>query len=168
MQLKLSFRLSFIIAGLFCLLLLSVGYLLEYGFHLEPCPLCLLQRYVFWAMAFVFGLGALHDCKNIGRYLYSGIAFVLASLGASLALRHIWLQHLPPEQAPACTAGLERMLQFQPWLQVLKTVLTASGQCAKVDFTILTLSLPVWTLFSFLALMIFIMLIIILQKKRRI
>lgn len=168
MQPRLTFRVCFFIAGLVCLALLGIAYLLEYGFHLDPCPLCLLQRYLFWIMTFIFFLSSTHHCKTPGRYIYCGIIFILGVMGALLSARHIWLQHLPSDQTPACTAGLERMLRFQPLQEVLKTVLTSSGECAKVDFTILTFSLPAWTLLCFLGITSFSILLIILHKKRRI
>lgn len=167
-MLNLSFRQLFLAAALVCLAFLGLAYGLQFQLKLEPCPLCLLERYVFWCIAFVLILGSIHSVKSWGRFVYSGFLIFFGLLGISLTLRHLWLQQLPPEKVPACTAGLERLLAYQPFLQVLKTVLTASGECAKADFILLGLSLPAWAFLAFSGFTLLGVILIIFQKKRRI
>ena len=40
--------------------------------------------------------------------------FVAAGIGAGIAGRHVWLQHLPPDQVPACGPGLSYMVESMP------------------------------------------------------
>jgi disulfide bond formation protein DsbB len=83
------------------------------------------------------------------------LAFLAAAIGAGIAARHVWLQHLPPDQVPACGPGLSYMIESMPnWLAVVKKVLAGSGECAEVNWTLLGFSMPEWTLLCFLLLAI--------------
>ena len=64
----------------------------------------------------------------------------------------MWLQNLPEDRVPACGAGLETMLDVFPLAEVIKLVLSGDGNCAKIDWTFLGLSLPTWTMVGFVAL----------------
>jgi disulfide bond formation protein DsbB len=105
----------------------------------------------------VIGLvGAIHSPKNgSGRAIYGVLAFLAAATGAGIAGRHVWLQHLPPDQVPACGPGLAYMIESMPsYLDVFKKVLQGSGECAEVNWTLFGLAMPDWTLLSFVLLAI--------------
>ena len=128
---------------------------------------------VFFSPASLFLLFSLffvayRDPKNLSRYGYYGGVILLSLMGMVLAIRHIWLQHLPPEKVPACTAGLERLLSIKPFFEAFKTILMSGGECAKVDFRFFSLSIPLWTLLIFFSFAAFGVLLWFLQKKRRI
>ena len=95
MQVQLNSREGFILGFLICLGLLGGAYIIEYGFHVEPCPLCVLQRMVFWGMGIVFLIGAFHNPKNKLKDFLCVILTVLGVSGILLATRQIWLQNLP-------------------------------------------------------------------------
>lgn len=144
-----SFRTAFGACAILCAAFL--GYAVWSQFHelLEPCPLCQFQRIGF-LLLFVVSLAAVvHNPGATGRRVYGVLAFVSAVLGFAIAARHTWLQHLPPDQVPECGAGLNYMLQTFPVGDVLRKVFTGSGECAKVDWTFLGLSMPEWNLFWF-------------------
>jgi disulfide bond formation protein DsbB len=67
----------------------------------------------------------------------------------AVAGRHVWLQHLPPEDVPACGPGLDYWMDTFPLHQVMMKVFKGSGECAVIDWTFLGLSLPAWTLAAF-------------------
>ena len=119
-----------------------------------PCPLCIFQRIAFGGVALVGLLGAIHDPKGaLGRRFYGVLAFLAAAIGAGIAMRHVWIQSLPPDQVPSCNSlGLDYMLGVMPVGQVIREVLTGSGECAKIDWTFLGQSMPVWTLVCFVLL----------------
>jgi len=146
------FRLSTALGALICFFALITAYFLEYQLHIEPCPLCILQRWVLWGMGFLFVVILLmHRHKWISALLLFGNSLlVLAGIG--LAARQIWLQSLPKEAAPSCAASFDRLLQTYPWFDAIRQVLTTAGECAEIPIQILGLSLPQWTLLSFLAL----------------
>lgn len=132
--------------------LLYALYTQIYG-GLNPCPLCTLQRGAFMALAAVFVLGSLHAPRRFAvRAIYVALAILIALLGAGVAMRHVWLQQLPPDQVPACGPDLAHMLQSWPLLDVVRQVLTGSGECAVVDWRFLGLSMPAWSLLTFLVL----------------
>jgi disulfide bond formation protein DsbB len=58
----------------------------------------------------------------------------------------------PPGSIPACGADLDFMLDVFPLTEVVLKVFQAGGECAKVDFTLLGLSMPGWVfVFALLA-----------------
>ena len=131
---------------------LGFAYYAQFYLGLEPCPLCIFQRIALLALGLVFLLAAAHHPQSKGGRVYGVLLGLIASIGASIATRHIWLQHLPPEQAPRCGPGLDYLLETLPLNETIREVLTGSGECAKVDWTLLGLSLPQGTLLVFLGL----------------
>lgn len=153
------------------------AYYLQYGVGLEPCPLCIFQRVGLVALG-VFSLifALLPDpyrlnkkAKNtaeksatyaINKPLLFGkwLLWMLATLGvlwsAGVAARHVWLTYLPADQVPACGAGLDFWLKTQALPNVLKLVLTGSGECAKIDWTLFGISLPEQALAFFVLLLL--------------
>jgi protein dithiol:quinone oxidoreductase len=168
MRLPLTFRSLFRVGGIVCFVFLGSAYLLEYAFHLVPCPLCLLQRYLLWMVTCFFWLGVLDNPGNVGRLLYSISIIFFSSLGAAFAGRHLWILHVPSTEIPSCSAGLEKMLATLPILDALKSVLSGSQSCMQSDLLIFGLSLPMWSLLSFISIIVFVGIIMQLQLKRRI
>jgi protein dithiol:quinone oxidoreductase len=70
----------------------------------------------------------------------------------AVAARHLWIQHLPEGAVPACGATLSYMLEVLPLADVLRKVLSGSGECAQVTWTMLGLSMPGWVLLAAAAL----------------
>src|SRR5829696_4462461 len=95
-RLNMSSRAAYAMGFLACAGLLAFGYYLQYFQNEEPCPLCILQRVAFLDMMIVFAVAAVHAPKRRGAVVYSGLLFVMAAMGAGIAGRQVWLQHLPP------------------------------------------------------------------------
>lgn len=125
---------------------------LQNALHLEPCPLCVFQRVSMIGIAAVWLLAALHGPRGFGRWIYAVLATLAASSGIGIAWRHVWLQGLPPDQVPACGPSLDYMLDIQPLQEVITTVLKGDGDCAAVAAQFMGLSIPAWTLGSFIGL----------------
>jgi len=68
----------------------------------------------------------------------------MATIG--VAARHVWIQHLPEDAVPACGAGLKFLLEEFPLAEVIRKVLSGSGECHQVNWTFLSLSMPSWVL----------------------
>jgi disulfide bond formation protein DsbB len=144
----LSRRVRNSIGAVACALLLAYAYYLQYHGGLEPCPLCVFQRVAVFALGIVFLLAALHNPGKAGARIY-GVLMVLAALaGIGVAARHLYIQSLPPGEVPSCGATLDYMLDVCPLVDVIRKVLTASGECGVVDWTFLGLSMPAWVLIS--------------------
>jgi protein dithiol:quinone oxidoreductase len=148
-------RLAYLLGFVVCLGLVAFALYLQYVEHQEPCPLCIFQRVVFLAMMVMFVIGAIHGPGRTGAVAYSSIIAVLGVIGAAIATRHVWLQHLPAEQVPACGPGLEYLLKKMPLTDVLGKVLSGSGECAEVGWTFLGLSIAGWSLVWFVVLGIY-------------
>jgi disulfide bond formation protein DsbB len=138
--------------ALLCAALLGYGYWLQFGDGLEPCPLCIFQRLAYIAAGAVAFIAAVHGPGDTGRRIYSASIVLAAGVGAAIAGRQVWLQHLPPEQVPECGPGLDYMLEAFPLSEALRMVFTGSGECAQVDWTFLSFSIAEWSLFWFVAL----------------
>jgi len=143
-------RTCFLLAFLFCAGLLLTAIYFQFVGGLEPCPLCISQRIMVLAVALVLLAAFLHNPRKTGIRVYAVLGFLTALAGASISARHVWLQHLPPEEVPACGPGLEYMFQNFPLTDTLRAMLSGTGDCAKVDWTLLGLSMPAWVLLSFL------------------
>lgn len=146
-------RFWFLLGSLGCVFLLSMGAYFQFNQGLEPCPLCISQRIAIFLTGLVFMVAVVHnpkEQKGINRYAIFGALTALG--GASISTRHVWIQHLPPDQVPECKPALEYMLQNFPLIETVKLMLSGTGDCAKVDWTMLGFSMPAWTLVAFLML----------------
>ncbi len=85
-----------------------------------------------------------------GRIVYCTLLAVFASIGAGIAGRQTWLQHLPAELVPECGPGLDFMLEMYPLLETIEKALIGTGDCAEVTWTFLSLSIAEWSLLCFM------------------
>ena len=119
---------------------------------LDPCPLCISQRIAILLTGLVFLSAAIHNPGQNRVKIYAIIGAATALCGAAISTRHVWIQHLPPDQVPECGPGLDYVLQNFPLFETIKLMLSGTGDCAKVDWTLLGFSMPAWTLLAFLML----------------
>jgi disulfide bond formation protein DsbB len=140
------------IKPLFALILSSIIGLMGYGFYsqyvdgLEPCPLCMTQRFFYLLIGLFALIGLLHNKAK----LYFGLIALSAIGGIATAGRQVWLQHLPPDQVPACGPGLQYMLETFPIGQTLRALITGDGNCAEVTWQFLGFSMAEWSLAWFI------------------
>lgn len=129
-----------------CAALLAYAYYSQYVLGLEPCPLCILQRIAVLATGLAFLGAALHRPGHAGALAWAGVIALTAVSGAAIAARHVWITAQPPGTVAECGASLDYMLEVLPLKEVLAKVLTGSGECGKVDWRFLGLSMPAWVL----------------------
>jgi disulfide bond formation protein DsbB len=118
----------------------------QYGMGLVPCHLCIFQRVEVAALGLMFLLAALHNPGDAGARFYGILIPVFSAVTAITAGRHVWIQLQPPGSVPGCGADLDFMLEVLPLMQVIIKVFQAGGECAKVDFSVLGISMPGWVL----------------------
>lgn len=147
-----SLRTGFALGLAACIALLAYVVFVQFYQHIEPCPLCIMQRVVFIGMGIVFLIGALHAPRAGGRWGYVSLLLLLALAGIGVAWRQLWLQSLPADQVPACGPGLSYMLNAFPLGQTIKMVFTGSGECAEVNWKFLGLAMPAWSLICYVVL----------------
>lgn len=144
-------RLFNLAAFLFCAASMGVALYLQYVEGMEPCPLCTFQRVAMMALGVVFLLAAIQHPSGWGRRVYAGLIALVSAAGVALAWRHLWLQSLPPDEVPTCSPGLDYLMEMFSFVEVIRTVLVGSGECAEVDI-VFGLSIPAWTLIAFVGL----------------
>ena len=145
-------RIANALGALACAGLMAYALYVQHGLGLEPCPLCILQRVAVIALGVLFLAAALHPAGAAGRRVYAVLLGLVALVGSGVAGRHVWLTTLPPERVPACGPGLDFMLESFPLRDALGMVLSGSGECAKVAWRLLGLSMPAWVLIALLCL----------------
>jgi len=143
---ELTFRQMAAAGAAACAALLAYAYYLQHFDGQDPCPLCLVQRGFYYAIALVLLAGAIHGPARVGARVYSIAAVVFAAGGLAVAARQVWLQHLPADQVPACGPDLFYMLDTFPLARTLQLLLRGSGQCAEVHWKFLGLSIAEWSL----------------------
>jgi len=142
------------LVALVALVAMLVALYLQHYQGLEPCPLCVFQRVAVIGVGVMALIAAVHGPQAWGQRVYAGVMALSAVAGVVVAGRHVWLQHLPADQVPSCGPGLDFWIAALPWQQVVQQVFQGSGECAKVDWTLLGLSLPMWTLMLFVGLLL--------------
>jgi disulfide bond formation protein DsbB len=138
-----------------CAGLLAYAYYAQFVLHLEPCPLCIFQRVGVLAIGLVFLIAAAHDPVGWGRRVYAALLGLAAVATAGVALRHLYIQSLPPGSVPSCGASLNFMLQIFSLSEVVTKVLSGSGECARITWKFLGLAMPGWVLIAAVSLGIY-------------
>jgi disulfide bond formation protein DsbB len=128
-----------------CAGLLGYAYYLQEYKGLDPCPMCILQRYAFFAIAIMALAGAIHGPRRIALKLYGALIALFAVAGGGVAIRHSYLQHFPPARE-TCGTDLEFLLNTFPLTQAFPKIFAGTGSCSKVDWKMLGLSIPEWAL----------------------
>jgi disulfide bond formation protein DsbB len=145
-----SNRVFFALTGIGTTSLLSYGYYLEFFEDLIPCPMCIFQRLCYMAIVLVALSAVIQGPARRGGIVYATLLATFAAIGAGIAGRQTWLQHLPPELVPECGPDLEFMLEMYPLLETIEKALIGTGDCAEVSWTFLSLSIAEWSLVCFL------------------
>jgi protein dithiol:quinone oxidoreductase len=148
-----------------CLALLSFGLYLQHGVGLEPCPMCIVQRYLMVLMALVAALGAAISANRFQRVAV-GLAAALAGAGAFVAARQSWLQWFPPE-VYTCGRDFYGMIETFPLKRAIPMIFRGSGDCTKIDWTLLGLSIANWSFVAFLAMGLLCVGLLVSQWRRR-
>ncbi|ENO90623.1 disulfide bond formation protein B [Thauera linaloolentis] len=145
--------------------LLGFGLYLQHAKGLEPCPMCVMQRYAFLAVALIALVGGLHGPARTGSRIYAALIGLGALAGAGIAARQTWMQIDPPA-IPECGPGLEFMLESFPLGEALPMIFRGAGDCAAVDWTFLGLSIANWSLMSFAATAVFALWMLVRRDAR--
>lgn len=162
---RLPFRLLALLLFAVCAGMLAFGLYLQHAKGIEPCPMCIMQRYAFVVVGLFALIAALHNPRGRGGQLYAGLIGLAAATGFGIAARQSWLQWFPPKYVE-CGPDLEFMMNSFPLGQALPMIFQGSGDCAKVDWTFLGLSIANWAGLWFAA--IFVMaLTVLLQRRER-
>ena len=128
--------------------------------------MCIVQRYSLVLAALLAGLTAIFSGRAA---LIGGSVLLLINVvfGAFVASRQSWLQWFPPEVA-SCGRDFYGMIETFPLQRVIPMIFKGSGDCSKIDWTFLGLSIANWSFLSFMSIsLIAVALIIRLANNRR-
>ena len=153
-----------VLVCLACVALLAFGMYLQHVVGLEPCPMCIVQRYALVLIAICAGLTGATGRKGL-QISGSLVLVVLAVAGAFVAARQSWLQWYPPEVA-SCGRDLYGMIETFPLKRALPMIFRGGGDCTKVDWTFLGGSIANWSFLWFCA-MALVGAVLIWRRARR-
>ena len=159
-------RAGYLVGFLVCAGMIAFALYLQHFRGQEPCPLCILQRVTWIALGFVFLVAAIHGPGRAGALVYGALLFIIAAVGVGIAGRHVWLQHLPRDQVPACGPDFDFMLEQFPLSETLRRVLSGTGECAETGWTFLGLSIAGWSLLWLAAMAIFVIVLSVSARSR--
>ena len=129
--------------------LLAFGLYLQHVVGLNPCPMCIVQRYCLVGVAVVAGLTALSRGRG-GWIAGSVLGVVLAGFGAFTAARQSWLQWYPPEVV-SCGRDFYGMVENLPMNRAIPMIFRGSGDCTAIDWTFLGGTIANWSFLWFVA-----------------
>ena len=129
--------------------MLAFGMYLQHVQGLEPCPMCIVQRYALILVAVLAGLAACLRAP-VGRAVAVSAMGVFAAFGAFTAARQSWLQWNPPE-IMSCGRDFFGMIEAFPLRRAIPMIFRGSGDCSVIDWTFLGLSIANWSFLCFSA-----------------
>lgn len=132
--------------GLFCFALLAYAWMLQYGPEKQqPCPLCVLQRYVYIVVGVLAFAAATHVKRGYPRAVWGIATMVAADIGAALAL---W-QVLKGADMTSCREDpIGIFVNNLPTANLFPEYFFATGGCADQYF-VAGIPVPVLSLIAF-------------------
>ena len=148
-----------------CIGMLAFGLYLQHVVGLEPCPMCIVQRYALVLVALTAGIaGALRQrAAHIGGAL---LVLLFSGFGAFVAARQSWLQWNPPEVV-SCGRDFYGMIETFPLKRAIPMIFKGGGDCTKIDWTFLGLSIANWSFIVFVGLAIVAIALLLKRVGRR-
>lgn len=114
-----------------------------------PCPLCILQRLMFFVLGVLFLCGTLLYRHQIARIIINLLSVLAALTGFGLAARQVWLQNFPTAGSDECGVSIQYMLQVLPLNELIEKVLGGSGECSQRSWEFFYLDMAEWALVFF-------------------
>lgn len=135
------------IVALVCFAMLAFGLYLQHVEGLDPCPMCIVQRYALIGVAVLAALGGwLFTGK--GQKPIAALLVLKAGFGAFVAARQSLLQWNPPEIL-SCGRDFYGMIESFPLKRAIPMIFKGSGDCSTVDWTFLGLTIANWSFLWF-------------------
>ncbi len=149
---------------LFTGLVIGATFYLQYIGGIEPCPLCLMQRFCALIL-FVICIVGVCQSTLVHTKGIAGLQIVFAMMGLLIAFRQLWLQHLPLGQAPGCIPDFSVLIHYFPWKDVVHALFWGAGDCAEVTWRWLGLPMPAWSAVYFLTMLVVSVVIVFRQAS---
>ena len=151
-------RLVLFIIALGSIAVLGLALYLQIYKDMQPCPLCIIQRYAFIGVAIFCLLGSAGNAPKIG-----GSAALLSSLsGIGVAGYHLWIKAHPGASCgiDPLETSLNRIATANLWPAMFR----ADGMCSTDYPPTFGLSIPQWSMTAFV--LITLMLLWVVLRRR--
>jgi len=146
-----------------CASMLAFGMYLQHVGGLEPCPMCIVQRYALVGVGLLAALASLFPNTGAARWgqkTINALALVTAGFGAFVAARQTWLQWYPPENY-SCGRDFYGIIENYPISRAIPMLFRGAGDCTAVDWTFLGGSVANWSFVCFIGLGLALVLLLI-------
>lgn len=147
-----------------CIGLLGFGLYLQEVEGLNPCPMCIVQRYTFVVIA-VWALLMGFVKPRAGQMVAHIVGVVLSGFGAFVAARQVLLQW-NPVPSYSCGRDFYGMIESFPLREVIPMIFKGTGDCSVVDWRFLGMSIAQWSFVVFASLCVLLCVRIISARAR--
>ncbi len=154
------------VLALACAGLVGASFFVQHVLGIEPCPLCIIQRFTYLGLTPVFAAAALAGDGSVLQRRLLWLAALGTLLGLVVAGYQTQLQMFPAPTAEGCSASLSYMLDTMSVTEVLGKLLQAKGDCADTSFKVLGLTLAQASLLIFLCYTLLLGRVLIARRAR--
>lgn len=159
-----NLRVCWALLAIGCAGLLGFGLYLQHVVGLEPCPMCIVQRYAMTCLGLLGWVAWVVRHQRVQQALVA-LGVLLAGFGAFVAARQSWLQWYPPNIV-SCGRDFYGMIESFPLQRAIPLIFRGSGDCTQVDWTFLGGSIANWSFVAFIAMMAWLLLVVWPQTKK--
>lgn len=148
------------LVAFFCFSTLGVARYLQVHFDMDPCPLCILQRYVFLAIGLIAIVSSF--CGARAQRRGAGAALGLSLAGLGLAGWLLWVR-----AHPSVSCGVDKLqlaLNKLPTAEMFPSLFMSEGFCTGEWAPVQGLSVPTWSFMGFAVLLVF---LLVMPRARR-
>ena len=140
-----------LLGGVASAALAAVGLALysQYGWDMQPCPWCVLQRAIFVAMALAAGAGLLWR-SALGRRMSAALVLALGACGVAAAL---WLHFVAAASASCAMTLADRIMGALALDSTWPDIFAARASCADAKVDLAGIPYEFWSLALYLLLM---------------
>jgi len=134
-----------------CASMLAFGMYLQHVGGLEPCPMCIVQRYALVGVGLLAAIASAFPSQGRARWGQKAVgtlALLTAGFGAFVAARQSWLQWYPPENY-SCGRDFYGIIESYPISRAIPMLFRGAGDCTVVDWTFLGGSVANWSFVCF-------------------
>lgn len=155
---------AWLLLSISCLALEGTALYFQHGMGLRPCVMCIYERVALFVILIAGLIGYLAPRFILTRWIALLLGLVGAIKGLMLALKHTDYQlHPGPWNQCSPFVDFPETLPLDKWLP---QIFAASGDCGKIDWQFLGLSMPQWLIGVFAFYIVLLALIILSQFKR--
>ena len=137
--------------GLISLAAVGLAAIAQYAFDMQPCPWCVLQRFIYIVVGVLALVAA--ALPGLGRRLFIGLALLGSLCGLASAL---WQQLHAVNEASCAMTLADRIMTGLHLDSLLPQLFTAYASCADAAVSVLGIPFAVWSclLYAILALLL--------------